>query len=86
MEITGRDIRRIRFDLDLNQSDFARLLGYKSKERICTFERGHFLIPRTTQLLVHSLDTVPGVQRELMRLADLPFTDLPLYYNEGENV
>lgn len=45
-------LRQIRLNLGMSQSDFAHLLGYKSRSMICRLESGERIInPRLEKLI-----------------------------------
>ena len=58
MQMTGKDIRKFRRDLDLSQAKFAELTGY-TKEHICRIEGGRYNPPMSAMVLFYLLRECP---------------------------
>ena len=71
METHGKDIRRLRLDLDLTQAEFARYIGYESVEQINRLENDKRPVPHYIRLLVKVLSQSP----EARAIANSEFMD-----------
>jgi len=63
--MNSAELKRIRKDMGLTQTQFARLLGYTHFSRISYFETGKDPIPKTTERLARMFQ-MNGVPDEWM--------------------
>lgn len=77
MNIDGKKLREIRRRLDMNQSDFGRMIGYRT-EHISRLESGKHPIPISAQVLAHLVDRVPTAYQIARQIAGLEFAVHPM--------